>query len=210
MKFRVIQSNNRGLITKVGDKTFYSRKPKTGEEKLSLPTLFIWNKRPVRLVARCWTRWTGECLNEDFIYEVTDFRDVIDITGQSQFHQWSSQVLRIKLWEMNLPKVELNGVSCPAPKDVWEGNRNKSFIYLNRRKERINNQTPQLSNKEYNDIQKIYKTRDALNLKAGFIKYHVDHIRPLSKGGSHQLENLRIVTAEFNLKKGSKYSEIDS
>ena len=39
MKFRVIQSNNRGLISKVGDQTFYSRKPKKGEEKEELPTL---------------------------------------------------------------------------------------------------------------------------------------------------------------------------
>ena len=207
MKFRVIQSNNRGLITKVGDKTFYSRKPKRGEEKLSLPTLFIWTKKTKRLVARCWTSWTGESLNEDFIYEVTDFRDVIDITGQSQYHQWSSQMLRIKLWEMKLPKADLNGLSCPEPKDVWEGNRNKSFIYLKRRKDRIYNQTPQLSKKEKKDIAGIYRNRDELNLKAGFIKYHVDHIRPLSKGGSHQLENLRIITAKLNQKKGSKFSE---
>ncbi len=204
MKFRVIQSNNRGLITKVGDKTFYSRKPKKGEEQLSLPTLFIWVSKPKRLVARAWTKWTGETINSDFIYEVTDFRDVIDITGQNHFHQWSSQMLRIKLWEIELPQLNPKELCCPDPKEVWEGNRNKSSIYIKRRKERIKNQTPKLSKEELTDIEKLYKKSNALNLKAGFIKYHVDHINPLSKGGSHELKNLRIVTAVKNIKKGSK------
>lgn len=33
---------------------------------------------------------------------------------------------------------------------------------------------------------------------------HVDHIRPLSKGGTHTFENLQILTAEDNLRKGTK------
>ena len=204
MKFRVIQSNNRGLITKVGDRTFYSRKPKKGEELLELPTLFIWVKEPKRLLARAWTKWTGESLNDDFIYEVTRYRDLIDITGQNHFHQWSSQFLRTQLWEMRAPNIEMNGLFCPAPEEVWEGNRNKTSIHLMRRKERIKNQTPQLSKEEIRGIEKIYERRNYLNAKAGFIKYHVDHIKPLSKGGSHQLDNLRLCKAVTNLKKGSK------
>ena len=56
MKFRVIQSNDRGLLTKEGDRTYAHRKPAKGEEQLELPTLFIWVKKPQRLLARCWTR----------------------------------------------------------------------------------------------------------------------------------------------------------
>ncbi len=41
MKFRVIQSNDRGLLTKVGDRTYARRKPAKGEEQLELPTLFL-------------------------------------------------------------------------------------------------------------------------------------------------------------------------
>jgi hypothetical protein len=41
MKFRLIQSNNRGLIVRVGDRTFSRRKPANGEENQELPTLFI-------------------------------------------------------------------------------------------------------------------------------------------------------------------------
>ena len=203
MKFRVIQSNNRGLITKVGDKTFYSRKPKKEEEFLAFPTLFIWVRKNKRLVARAWTKWTGECINDDFIYVVTRFRDLIDITGQNHFHQWSTQFLRIQLWEMKAPKVDIKQLTCPPPEEVWEGGRNKNSIYLNLRKERMKKQTPKLSSSELCEIKKIYKKRNDLNLEAGFIKFHVDHIVPLSKGGKHQLKNLRIISAKDNLRKSS-------
>ena len=52
MKFRVIQSNNRGLISKVGDQTFYSRKPKIGEENtLGLAEINTTTKGPPVLVS---------------------------------------------------------------------------------------------------------------------------------------------------------------
>ena len=38
-------------------------------------------------------------------------------------------------------------------------------------------------------------------------QYHVDHIKPLSKGGEHRLHNLQILSAEDNLRKGSKYGK---
>jgi hypothetical protein len=37
LKFRVIQSNDRGLITKQGDRTYASRRPAKGEETVELP-----------------------------------------------------------------------------------------------------------------------------------------------------------------------------
>ena len=35
-------------------------------------------------------------------------------------------------------------------------------------------------------------------------KYHVDHIIPLSKGGLHHPDNLRVITATENLRKHTK------
>jgi 5-methylcytosine-specific restriction endonuclease McrA len=35
---------------------------------------------------------------------------------------------------------------------------------------------------------------------------HVDHIIPLARGGRHTLENLRIVSARENLRKGARYA----
>ena len=37
---------------------------------------------------------------------------------------------------------------------------------------------------------------------------HVDHIKPLSKGGSNGRKNLRVVNAKTNLKKGARYSKV--
>jgi 5-methylcytosine-specific restriction endonuclease McrA len=34
---------------------------------------------------------------------------------------------------------------------------------------------------------------------------HVDHIRPLSKGGAHHQDNLQIISARENLEKGANY-----
>ena len=65
LKFRVIQSNDRGLVTKPGDCTYARRGPAKGEEGLELPTLFIWVKSKERHLARCWTQWTGAHLGDD-------------------------------------------------------------------------------------------------------------------------------------------------
>ena len=93
---------------------------------------------------------------------------------------------------------------CPRVRDVWEGNRNKKSIYINRRKTIIKNQTLLLSKDEILKIKNLYKEKNDLNFEAGYIKYHIDHIKPLSRGGLHCINNIRIVNAEINLKKGSK------
>ena len=204
MKFRVIQSNNRGLISKVGDKTFYSRKPKLGEETIELPTLFIWVNSPYRYAARAWTKWSGEQINKDYIYLVTKFRNVIDISGMNQFHQWSSQYLRLKLWQMKGKEINLLNHKCPDINEVWEGNRTRDLTHLKKRRNLINSQLTKLTDLEKWKINDLYVKRNSLNLDAGFIKFHVDHIKPLSKGGKHNYKNLRIISAHENQIKGSK------
>ena len=142
LKFRVIQSNDRGLITKQGDRTYARRGPAKGEEALELPTLFIWVSGKDRYLSRCWTQWTGERLGDDFIYVVSRFRDVIDLHGDTRYHQWCSKQLRSELWTLERAALDLSGVSCPPPEDVYEADRHKSAIYLQRRKERLREQTP--------------------------------------------------------------------
>ena len=53
-------------------------------------------------------------------------------------------------------------------------------------------------------VRNLYKENNLLNLKAGYIKYHVDHIIPISKGGLHKPNNLKIISAHDNQVKGSK------
>jgi len=44
--------------------------------------------------------------------------------------------------------------------------------------------------------------------KAGLVKKgdgkHIDHIKPLSKGGTNGRKNLRVVSAKTNLRKGAR------
>lgn len=204
MKLRLIQSNDRGLITKVGDRTFSRRRPAKGEEFLEFPTLFIWVKKPQRYLSRCWTSWTGETIGSDFIYEVTRFRDVVDLEGQNRFHQWCSQQLRQEMWELTAPIVDTKELVCPPPEIVYEANRHKTALFLQHRKLRIKEQTPVLTQDEKDQIKAIYAQRDSLNQEARCIEYHVDHIQPLSKGGLHHPDNLRVVGALENMSKGAR------
>ena len=204
LKFRVIQSNDRGLITKQGDRTYARHGPAKGEETLELPTLFIWVSGKDRYLARCWTQWTGERLGDDFTYVVSRFRDVIDLHGDTRYHQWCSKQLRSELWTLERAVLDLAGVSCPPPEDVYEADRHKSAIYLQRRKQRLREQTPALSPEDKELIEHAYGQRDRLNEEAGFIEYHVDHIIPLAKGGAHHPANLQVISARDNVRKGAK------
>jgi 5-methylcytosine-specific restriction endonuclease McrA len=60
-----------------------------------------------------------------------------------------------------------------------------------------------LSKEELDKIYKIYERSRMLTEMTG-IQHHVDHIVPISKGGLHHPDNLQILTAEENLKKGAK------
>lgn len=64
--------------------------------------------------------------------------------------------------------------------------------------------TPKLSPSEMQAVNEIYATAKSLTLDTG-VEHHVDHIVPISKGGLHVPENLRVVTAEANLKKHNKH-----
>jgi 5-methylcytosine-specific restriction endonuclease McrA len=61
-----------------------------------------------------------------------------------------------------------------------------------------------LTSEERIQIIKIYDEAKKISLRTG-IAHHVDHIKPLAKGGRHHPSNLQIITAEENLKKGSKW-----
>lgn len=65
-------------------------------------------------------------------------------------------------------------------------------------------QTPELTIKEQGQVRDIYEACKALNeFGAGIHKWHVDHIVALANGGLHHPDNLQILTAEANLRKGA-------
>lgn len=65
------------------------------------------------------------------------------------------------------------------------------------------NQTPENANLQ--KIQLYYSVCAYLNSNCEIPMWHVDHIRPISKGGLHHEDNLQILTAEINLQKSAKY-----
>lgn len=59
------------------------------------------------------------------------------------------------------------------------------------------------------EIKALYAEAMRLQELTG-IQFHVDHIIPLCKGGKHIMENLQILTAHENLKKGGNCPAGDS
>lgn len=68
---------------------------------------------------------------------------------------------------------------------------------------RTGNKNCKLNNQEKTLLNQIYKF-SSLCSKIFNTKYHVDHVIPISLGGSNHPSNLRVVPAEVNLKKGNK------
>ena len=54
-------------------------------------------------------------------------------------------------------------------------------------------------------VKNIYKQAKEMSEKRGE-EYHVDHIIPLSIGGAHHQDNMRVITAKENLEKNDKYA----
>jgi len=84
-------------------------------------------------------------------------------------------------------------------------NRGVYTAHAAKRRARRFNATPEHTNELDTQITKIlYVIARGLS-KMNRIEYHVDHRKPLVKGGAHHWMNLQILTAEENLKKGAKY-----
>jgi 16S rRNA C967 or C1407 C5-methylase (RsmB/RsmF family) len=57
---------------------------------------------------------------------------------------------------------------------------------------------------DLNKIKEFYILAERLTKETG-VKYSVDHIKPLIKGGLHHQNNLQVISLEENIKKGSIY-----
>lgn len=71
------------------------------------------------------------------------------------------------------------------------------------RRARERGATPPLSRPQRQVIAALYAASRRVSKCLG-VQFHVDHIVPLSKGGAHTPENLQILPASVNLRKGAK------
>lgn len=61
-----------------------------------------------------------------------------------------------------------------------------------------------MSMQEKQRIVALYAKAARLTRETG-VEHHVDHDRPLARGGLHHPDNLLVVPARLNLAKGAKY-----
>lgn len=94
-----------------------------------------------------------------------------------------------------------------ATRNWFKSNPHKRTEYEATRRSRITNCTVNLTAQEKTDIENIYAKCQRMNKKAGKIAFHVDHIKPLSKGGLHHPSNLQILTAQENVRKHDHWDE---
>ena len=104
-----------------------------------------------------------------------------------------------KAWRANNPeKVRIMNANYHA--------NNKEMRKVNSHRRRARLQAAEGSH-DANDIKKIYtaqKGKCACCRKMVGDDYHVDHITPLSRGGSNWPDNIQILCAPCNLSKGAK------
>ena len=98
------------------------------------------------------------------------------------------------------PKQQLQG-------RLWKAaNRSKCNAVENRRRSIKKKCMVANSDVENRKIELLYRVASILS-KICKLPYHIDHVIPLSKGGTHTLDNLQIVTSAFNLKKGNRNND---
>lgn len=114
-----------------------------------------------------------------------------------------------KLWrEKN--KEKLTKKKAAYYQKHKERDRPKHLVHTRARQLKLKNAIPvfiQDCPKEKRDVENIYRLRQIFE-KATGIKYHVDHMWPLSDGGPHWSGNLQIITAKENMIKGRKVCDL--
>ncbi len=85
-------------------------------------------------------------------------------------------------------------------KDNREYVNNKNAVW----RATLAGQTPDLTEEETDQIKAVYREARLLTEETG-IPHQVDHIHPLSKGGLHHPDNLQVLTAAENQKKGARH-----
>ena len=88
-------------------------------------------------------------------------------------------------------------------KEQGKRNPENNCVRAAKRRAAVREQTPPLTPEEQQRVLTIYQECAMISMETS-VPHHVDHIIPISKGGLHHPDNLQILTAEDNWKKGGK------
>lgn len=92
-----------------------------------------------------------------------------------------------------------------ASSKAWEAaNRGKSNAKAAKRRALKKQASVELTPEELQFIEDMYIMCRSISEVTGVV-HHVDHIKPISKGGKHHPDNLQILTATENLQKHAKW-----
>lgn len=86
-----------------------------------------------------------------------------------------------------------------------KGRANRRKYESKRRAIKIGNEI-NWTNEDKERVNRLFQEAAQLEKLTG-IKFHVDHVVPLSRGGPHHPDNLQVVTAKYNMSNGVKTQE---
>lgn len=107
----------------------------------------------------------------------------------------------VKRWESkNMDKVrEMKRIQF---RRHYSKNKDKYIAYAAARDKRVIENARQNTPSENKTIMAIYESSGRASKCSG-IRFHVDHIKPISRGGRHNPNNLQILPERINLIKGA-------
>ena len=128
-------------------------------------------------------------------------KECLSVTLKSYRNKNAKRISVVKkAWRKANPEKEAG-----YAKTNFHNNPERHYAKNAKRRALKKDQTPELTVKEQGKVLDIYTACKALNeFGAGIHKWHVDHIVALANGGLHHPNNLQILTAEENLRKGAK------
>ena len=133
---------------------------------------------------------------------------------QKAFYEANKEKIKVRqkaFYEANKEKIKARTMVYRKAnrgkiKDWYKSNKDKVYAYCVKRRALKMDGYEELNADDKFVIEECYELMQLRTTKMGFA-WHVDHIKPLSKGGKHHPNNLQVVPATWNLRKNNNHQE---